>query len=341
MYSRHRKLGLFLVLAVSFVLFFETIASGADWVVYEGQDGPGKGKHIVFVASEWEYRSEEGFPMLAKILAVRHGFKCTVLFPVDPEDGTINPNCKWNIPGLENLATADMMVFFAMDLVLPDEQMKHIVDFANSGKPILGLRCSVLAFKYGKNKQSPYAKYGLESEQGGFGKIVLGETWRGHHGEHKVESARGLINGRFRQHPILRGVQDIWGPTDVYLINELPKDAEVLVYGMVLKGMKPDDPPNLTKPIMPLVWTRQYVGDTGKKSKIVCSTIASAIDFESEDLRRLLINSIYWGLDMEQQIQEKSNVEYVGEYQPSFFGADMFKKGLKPDDYRLKKEACK
>ena len=61
------------------------------WVSYAGGDGPGKGKHIVLVSGDEEYRSEEGLPQLAKILAKHHGFKCTVLFSID-KDGTINPN---------------------------------------------------------------------------------------------------------------------------------------------------------------------------------------------------------------------------------------------------------
>ena len=48
------------------------------------QEGPGQGKHIVFLTGDEEYRSEESLPMLAKILAVRHGFKCTVLFADQP-----------------------------------------------------------------------------------------------------------------------------------------------------------------------------------------------------------------------------------------------------------------
>src|SRR4051794_13982824 len=81
-----------------------------DWVTYEGQDGPGKGKHIVFISGDEEYRSEEGLPMLAKILAVGHGFKCTVLFALNPADGTIDPNNHTNIVGLKVLQDADMMV---------------------------------------------------------------------------------------------------------------------------------------------------------------------------------------------------------------------------------------
>ena len=77
----------------------------ADGVVYEGQQGPGKGKQIVFLAGDEEYRSEEGLPMLAKILAVRHGFKCTVLFAINPADGTIDPLTLTNMPGMADSNT--------------------------------------------------------------------------------------------------------------------------------------------------------------------------------------------------------------------------------------------
>src|SRR5688500_2496432 len=79
-----------------------SLAAEEAWVVYSRQDGPGKGKRVVLVSGDEEYRSEEALPQLGKILAVHHGFTCTVLFAVNPEDGTINPNRNDNIPGLEN-----------------------------------------------------------------------------------------------------------------------------------------------------------------------------------------------------------------------------------------------
>src|SRR5512134_2986302 len=100
-----------------------------DWVVYEGTNGPGVGKHIVFLTGDEEYRSEEGLPMLAKILAERHGFKCTVLFAINPADGTITPTVLDNIPGMEHLASADLCVMKLRFRELPDAQMKPFVDY--------------------------------------------------------------------------------------------------------------------------------------------------------------------------------------------------------------------
>mgnify|MGYP005661489937 CR=1 FL=1 len=72
-------------------------------LVLDGGDGPGKGKHIVFLVGDEEYRSEDSMPQLAKILAVHHGFKCTVLFSINKATGEIDPKTLDNIPGLEAL----------------------------------------------------------------------------------------------------------------------------------------------------------------------------------------------------------------------------------------------
>src|SRR5262249_52498654 len=173
---------------------FGARAWAADpWVVYEGGDGPGKGKHIVLVSGDEEYRSEEALPQLGKILARRHGFKCTVLFAIDRKDGTINPNVRDNIPGLEALQTADLMILFTRFRDLPDAQMKHIADYVESGRPIIGLRTATHAFSIGRGKT--YAKYTWNGKEwpGGFGRQVLGETWVSHHGGHGKESTRGIL----------------------------------------------------------------------------------------------------------------------------------------------------
>jgi type 1 glutamine amidotransferase len=310
------------------------------WVVYQGGQGPGAGKHIVLIAGDEEYRSEEAMPMLGQILAARHGFQCTVLFSINPEDGTIDPNNQKNIPGLELLADADMMVIATRFRQLPDDQMKHIVDFVNSGKPILGLRTATHAFNYPADSTSPYAKYGWRSQQwpGGFGQQVLGETWINHHGRHKFESTRGVINTKFADHPILKGVEDIWGPTDVYGIKNLVDEANVLVYGQVLEGMEPGDKPlegEKNDPMMPLVWTKTFTGETGKTSKVVCTTMGASVDLVSEDLRRLLVNACYWAVGLEDKIPERANVELVKPIEPTFYGFGQFKKGMKPADFAL------
>jgi hypothetical protein len=329
-------------LSVLALLLAATSAASDDslWVEYAGHKVPGQGKRIVLVAGDEEYRSEEALPMLGKILAVHHGFHCTVLFSIDPASGEIDPNNQTNLPGIEMLATADMMIVATRFRELPDEQMKYVDDFVNSGKPILGLRTATHAFHYTRNKNSRYARYDFQSSEwpGGFGQQVLGETWISHHGHHKVESCRGVINEDHKNHPILRGVTDVWGPSDVYGIRHLTDDANVLLFGQVLKGMNPGDEPvegAKNNPMMPLMWTKTYTGATGKTARIACTTMGAAVDFESEGLRRAIVNAVYWCLGMENKIPPKNNVAIVGEYHPTMYGFGSYRKGVRPADHKL------
>jgi hypothetical protein len=40
-------------------------------------------------------------------------------------------------------------------------------------------------------------------------------------------------------------------------------------------------------------------------------------------------------MEMEDQIPAESQVEYVGEYQPTFFGFGTYQKGMRPSDFGL------
>lgn len=316
-------------------------AATAAGVTYEGKEGPGKGKYIVFVTGDEEYRSEEGMPQLAKILAVRHGFKCTVLFAINKESGEIDPTTLDNIPGLDALKSADLMVLFTRFRELPDADMKRIIDYTNSGRPIIALRTATHPFNYLVNLASPYAKYTWnypdEAFKGGYGRQVLGETWVNHYGHHGHESTRGEIVTAMKEHPIVRGCEDIWGPTDVYEINKLTGDSQPLVNGIVLTGMSPEDPPSTEKTAtQPVAWIKTYTGESGKPARVFTTTMGASQDLLSEGLRRLLVNAAYWCVGLEGQIPPESDVALVGEYKPTPFGFNAHQKGLKPQDHALR-----
>ena len=311
------------------------------WCTYEGKEGPGVGKHIVLISGDDEYRSEQTMPMLGKILAVRHGFKCTVLFSIEPKSGTIKPNHQTNIPGMEAIDSADLLILGLRFRKLPDEQMKHFVDYLDAGKPMIGTRTTTHAFHYTESSESAYKHFGFDSKDwpGGFGQQVMGDTWINHHGAHGKQSCRGVIADKQKDNPILKGVTDVWGPTDVYGIKNLPDTANVLLKGAVLTGMSPDDKPLEGKkndPMMPVAWTKGFKSKSGKESRIFCTTMGASTDFESEGLRRLIVNAAFWGLEMEDAIPDSANVDYVDEYKPTAFGFGTFTEGLTPRDYDLK-----
>jgi len=312
-------------------------AHAANWITYEGKEGSGKGKHVVLLAGDEEYRSEEGLPMLGKVLSQRHGFKCTVLFSLGA-DGTIDPNAKNSIEGEQALDSADAIVMLLRFREWPEEKLKHFVDAMNRGVPIIALRTSTHAFTGQANK--PFG--------GDFGKNVLGEKWVSHWGKHKAEATRGVIEPSAKDDPILRGVTDVFGLTDVYEAAP-PDDAKILMRGLVLAGMTPDSAPadykkkrsgdrqeqGVNDPAMPIVWTREHKNDAGKTNKILCTTMGDAVDLENESLRRLVVNGVYWGVGLE--VPAKADVTYVDEYKPSFYGFNAARKGIRPDDHAIGK----
>jgi hypothetical protein len=314
--------------------------AGDPWLTVAGQDGPGKGLRIVLVSGDEEYRSEEALTQLAKILAAHHGFDCTVLYPIDPKTGEINPNEQTNIPGLEALREADLMVIATRFRNLPDAQMKEIDDYLKAGKPVVGLRTATHAFKIPNDRA--FARYSWDNKEPvfteGFGRQVLGETWLNHHGHHGKESTRGVVAPDAQDHPILRGIAAgaIWGPTDVYGVRlPLLGDSQPLVLGQVLAGMTPDSVPVAgpkNDPPMPVAWTKTYAIEGGPQGRVFTSTMGAATDLVAEGTRRLLVNGCYWALGLDAKIPERSCVEFVGTFEPTPFGFNGARKGLKPGD---------
>lgn len=323
---------------------FASVGFAADpWLMFPGGDGPGKGKHVVLVSGDEEYRSEEALPMLAQILSKHHGFKTTVLFAIDPKDGMVQPNVNNNIPGLEALGSADLLVLFIRFRNLPDEQMKHFDDYFKSGKPILGLRTATHAF----NLTSPtYKKYTWTSKDadfvGGFGKQILGETWVAHHGAHGKEGTRGVIAAGAESQPIFKGIEpgSIFGTTDVYTVKTpLPEGSTSLLIGEVTETLKPDSKAVVGKkndPMMPLAWMKPYQIPDGKKGMAFTTTMGNGQDFDFEGTRRLIVNAVYVLAGMSEAIPAKSNVEFVVPYKATPFRAkknEDWKPGKPPADY--------
>lgn len=312
-----------------------------DWISYEPKAGAGQGKHVVLVAGDEEYRSEEALPMLAKILSERHGFETTVLFSVNDE-GQIDPEDQSSLSGADQLDSADAIIMALRFRNWPDEQMKHFAHAVHRGVPIIGLRTSTHAFQYGGDHDTSFRSFNR------FGKDVLGEEWVSHWGRHKSEATRGVIEPSSADDPILRGVTDVFADSDVYEAYP-PADAKILIRGRVLSGMKPDDPPakyvkrrrsdrkeqDINNPMMPVAWTRVRKNDAGTENKIFCTTMGAATDLQSEGLRRLIVNAVYWGLDMD--VPEQADVEYVDDFEPTMYGFGNYRRGIRPSDHAVGK----
>lgn len=311
-------------------------AAEADWVTYPGGNGIGKGKQVVLIAGDEEYRSEDSLPQLGKILSQHHGFDCTVLFSVSA-DGRIDPNAGANLSHPEALDEADAIVMLIRFRKWPDETMKRFDAAIRRGVPVIALRTSTHAFQLPDS--SAFKSYNT------FGKRVLGEQWVSHWGAHKSEATRGLIDAANASDPVLRGVSDVFGNSDVYEAAP-PADARILLRGQVLKGMLPSDTPaNYSKkrangtvqpvndPMMPVAWTREVPNESGKTNKILCTTMGAATDLASEGLRRLVVNGVIWGLGLD--VPAKADVTLIGAYDPLLYGFNGFRKDVRPSSHQL------
>ncbi len=304
----------------------------AQNVIYEGASGAGAGKHIVFLAGDHEYRSEETLPALARILAKHHGFKCTVLFNVDKQTGEVVPGNS-NMPGMEALDTADLAVVFLRFQDFPVEQMRHLDDYLKRGGAVIGLRTATHAFKM--KPSEPFGKYSFDYKGDdyklGFGHQVLGQTWVGHYGRNHQQSTRITVVEGKENHPVLRGVKDVWVQAGGYVGK--PTDGEILTMAQPLNGMTPDSPVDETKPPQPSEWTRTYKSKSGKTGRVFTSLYGTPEDLLNDGYRRLLVNGCFWALGLEDAIKPDANIAFIGSFEPNTFGNGSHARGIKPEAY--------
>jgi type 1 glutamine amidotransferase len=315
------------------VLAEPAAAQNPHLVRYEGAGGPGAGRHIVMLAGDHEYRSEETLPALARILARRYGFTCSVYFTTDPKTGFIDPGSS-HVAGLEALRTADLLVVFLRFQDFPDAEMRHIVDYLERGGPVMGLRTATHAFQI-RRTDAAFAKYTWNNKApdypGGFGRQILGETWVSHYGTNHKQSSRLKVPETAASHPILRGVKDMWVVSGGYTADPVT-GSEVLAIGHILNGMAPDAPPAAGKEEMPVAWTRTYQGASGTSGRVFTTTHGASEDLLNEGFRRMLVNAALWAVGLEDRIQPSNDVRFVGPFAPSPYNFNGHVRQMKPSD---------
>ena len=250
--------------------------------------------HAVFVVGTPHYSPGSTIPGLAEQLA-QLGFRTTVVLPAgDPEKNPVG------IPGLDALKTADVAVFYLRFLTLPDDQLKLIVDYLKSGKPVVGFRCSTHAFAYPKG--SPNARW-----NDGFGRDALGSKYFIHlQGTTQVSGVAVA-----QAHPVLTGIKlagDLTAAGTLYLADP-PADADVLLGG-IGKSKKTGIVKNgfgthaltetMTQPVA-WTWTNKWGG------RVFTTTLGHPDTFSNRQFVRLFLNGICWaaGKDVPKKLRAR------------------------------------
>ena len=288
--------------------------------------------HIVFITGDEEYRSEESMPMLAKILQRDYGFEVSVLFALN-SDGFIDPNVLDNIAGLKALEDADMMVLFTRFRALPDSQAQYILDFAESGKPMVGFRTATHAFLYRDDSTRAHLNDDWPAK-------VFGQHWITHHG-HLGDGSHPLTDVTLIEdmagHSVLRGVKPFQAQSWLYHVHggdhRLSGDSEPLLMGRALQSNHANNNRLDEFPLSnPVAWTKTYTGTSGVAARVFFTTLGHPYDFKEESMRRLALNGILWALGHEVP-KGGANAELVVPYEPNNSGfGDEFKPGMRPGD---------
>ena len=288
------------------VLFGAFLAQAADdHITYEGKEGPGKGKHIVLLSGDEEYRSEEGLPMLAKILSQRHGFKCTVLFSLN-DKGEIDPTNQKSLSHPQALDSADAIIMLLRFRTWPDEVYKHFDDACNRGIPVIGLRTASHAIQNW-----------LEMD-----KLVLGGNYQGHH-KNELHGNAAVVPGA-KGHPVLNGLgSEFKMGGSLYKNTPLAKQAKPLLTGRV-EG----------HPAEPVAWTHSYKGN-----RTFYTSLGHKDDFANPQFVKLLDNAVTWCLAKSAKpgaspadVADKYGIE---EGKPFRIGVSLFEKMWKTDNLTL------
>lgn len=282
--------------------------------------------HVVFVTGDEEYRSEESMPMLARILSNTYGFRVSVAYAVT--DGVIDPNRLDNIEGLEALEEADLMVMQTRFRELPEEQLRYITAYAESGRPMAGFRTATHAFQYGED----HPNHHMDNE---WPQEVFGLPWISHYGGEN--STDVSLEEERAGHSVLRGVEPFHARSWLYHADSLHERAEPLLIGRAVEGEEAGgehfgDP-------HPVAWTHRYDAEGGT-SRVFFTTLGHPEDFFDESMRRLALQGFFWALGLEEEIPpEGLDVEFVGEYDPNDAGfEDAYKPGVRPEDIPLEAE---
>jgi nicotinamidase-related amidase/type 1 glutamine amidotransferase len=223
--------------------------------------------HVVIVTAEQEYDTNKTLPPFA-LSSLGKEFKVSTVFANDEERN--------ELPGIDVLNDADVLLLSVRRRVLPPQQMAVIRKFVESGKPIVGIRTANHAFSL-RGKEAPAG-------------LVAWETWDadifgGHYSNHHGAGPKvivGVSEGA-SEHPILRGVNTttLTGTGSLYMVSPLKDSATALLTGTI---------PG--KPAEPLAWVN--VGPAGNRT--FYTSLGAPGDFEQEDFRQMLANAVRWAV---------------------------------------------
>lgn len=210
--------------------------------------------HIHMLSGSGEYKSEPSLLLWEKHLESTYDMEVTLSLGKDHSK---------RVEGLENLATADVLVIFCRRWELESEQASQVVEYIKSGKPVFGIRTASHAFQFFKELD----------------KSIFGGNYKGHVvGDHPVNVNQTSLG---MNHPILEGVDDWDRVGKPYYNPSIAPDVKVLLRKVAHNADEP------------AAWTRVLENN----QKVFYTSLGVPEDFKIPEFIQLIDNALFWLLD--------------------------------------------
>ena len=238
-----------------------------------------KRPHVVILSAEDEYRTEVTLPEFAGRFLRSGSFTPPQPPSADLKDFKVSfvferSTNKYDLPGIEVVNEADVLVISARRRPLPADQLNLIKKHVAAGKPVVGIRTASHAFSL--RDAPPPAGLSAWPE---IDREMIGGNYKGH----TANATNGLISVLPGvSHPILTGVPkaEFKSGGTLYLNTPLDPKATELMRGRV-EGVAQQEP---------VAWT--FTRADGGRT--FYTSLGHKDDFQQPAFQRLLLNSIYW-----------------------------------------------
>ncbi|ULQ51061.1 isochorismatase family protein [Flavihumibacter fluvii] len=241
---------------------------------------------VAFIIAENEYHANETLPAFAHELLLEKNVTCEFALgkPVYTGEGI------HNIENLQIMQDADLAVIQVRRRALPAEQMKLIKDYANSGKPIIGLRTASHAFN--ANQVVPNSGGGVAAASGKvaafldqwpeFDQEVIGGNYQGHYGQMATGTVFSFVPG-MGGHPLLKGVSTASFTGPVVELHTLYQNSPLRSPNVqvLLTGKIPD------KPEEPVLW----INHRGKGT-VLYTSLGHWEDWKNAQFHQVMFNAM-------------------------------------------------
>jgi len=178
-----------------------------------------KRKHLVVLCAEREYLTHRSLPGFAAHY-LGHDFRVSFVWD--------DVNDRNNLPGIDVVADADILLVSVRRRTLPSRQLKYVRDFVASGKPVVGIRTASHAFCLRGKEPAE----GLDNWSE-FDSQVFGGHYTNHHGEGPqvgITPARGATAKEFLQDV---AVDKLVGNGSLYKVSPLADSTTPLLIGSI------------------------------------------------------------------------------------------------------------